>query len=377
MQPWTLVALSLVTLAAAAAETQTLWTSGEGGYHTYRIPALAVSKQGTLLAFCEGRKNGRGDAGNIDLLLKRSVDGGKSWSGQQVVWNDDSNTCGNPCPVVDQATGTIWLLMTWNLGEDREPLIIDGRSKDTRRVFVTSSQDDGRTWTEPRDITAAVKQTNWTWYATGPGAGIQIEHGPSAGRLVIPCDHIEAQTRRYYSHVVYSDDHGLTWRLGGSTPRDGANECQVVELLGGRLLLNMRNYDRANRHRQVALSPDGGNTWTDQRPDPQLPEPICQASIRRYSWPGPNSRSTLLFSNPASETARTNLTLRLSYDEGKTWPEQNVLHPGPGAYSDLAVTAGGKVVCLYECGEKDPYERIVLAIPDLPKVRDGHGDGPR
>ncbi len=355
-----------VTLSAAAAETkQALWTSGEGGYHTYRIPALAVTKPGTILAFCEGRKDGRGDAGKIDVLLKRSTDGGNSWSEQQVVWHDRNNTCGNPSPVVDQSTGTIWLLMTWNRGEDREPLIIEGLSKDTRRVFVMCSTDDGRTWSAPQDITRETKPTNWTWYATGPGAGIQLENGPHAGRMLIPCDHIEAGTRRNFSHVIYSDDHGQTWHLGGSSPRDTANECQVVELAGGRLMLNMRNAAGTGRHRQVAFSADGGETWTDQHPDPGLPEPICQASVRRYSRPGTNRKSILLFSNPASETRRVSLTLRASYDQGQTWTRQRLLHDGPGAYSDLAVLLNGQIACLYECGDKDAYERIVLSLLQL------------
>lgn len=345
--------------------TRTLWTSGEGGYHTYRIPALAVSSNETVLAFCEGRKGGRGDAGDIDLLMRRSVDGGKSWSESRVIWDEGANTCGNPCPVVDKATGTIWLLLTWNLGEDREAAIIDGRSKDTRRVFVTSSTDDGRSWARPRDITTDVKLTNWTWYATGPGAGIQLGRGPRAGRLVIPCDHIEAKTKRYFSHVIYSDDHGRSWRLGGSTPIDGVNECQVVELENQRLMLNMRNAKSSDRHRQIATSTDAGGTWTEPKPDDALPEPICQASIRRYSWGGASGEGVILFSNPASTSKRINVTVRKSSDDGATWSDVRLLHEGPGAYSDLAVLPSGEVACLFECGEKDPYERIALAVFDF------------
>ena len=216
-----------------------LFIKGADGYHTYRIPSLVVTKKGTLLAFCEGRKGGRGDSGNIDMMLKRSEDGGATWSGRQIVWDDGANTCGNPCPVVDRTTGTIWLLMTWNLGSDRESAIIDLKSKDTRRVFVTSSTDDGKSWAKPKEITAAAKKPDWTWYATGPCTGIQLEKGPHKGRLLIPCDHIESSTKKYYSHVIYSDDNGTTWKLGGSTPTDQVNECQVVELADGRLMLNM------------------------------------------------------------------------------------------------------------------------------------------
>ncbi len=304
-----------------------VFVSGRGGYHTYRIPSLLVTPRGTLLAFAEGRRHGAGDAGDVDLLVKRSADGGRTWEPAQTVWDDGPHTCGNPCPVVDRATGTLWLLMSWNRGDDTESAIIARTSRDTRRVFVTHSRDDGRSWSPPREITAAVKPAHWTWYATGPGAGIQIEHGPHAGRLVIPCDHIEADTRHYYSHVIYSDDGGQTWRRGGSSPRPQVNECEVAELTGHRLLLNMRKYDRTQTVRQQAISHDGGATWTEQRHVPELIDPVCQASLRRYSWPGPGSRSVLLFSNPAS-TRRERLTVRASLDEGQTWPVARLLDPG-------------------------------------------------
>jgi len=149
--------------------------------------------------------------------------------------------------VVDRQTGTIWLLSTWNLGSDHEKRIIDGTSKDTRRVFITSSTDDGLSWAKPKEITSDVKQPDWTWYATGPGNGIQLSKGKHKGRLIIPCDHIEAGTKKYFSHVIYSDDHGRSWQLGGSTPDDMVNECAVVQLDNGDLMLNMRNYDRTKK----------------------------------------------------------------------------------------------------------------------------------
>lgn len=361
------VALAASSPAADAADEpaapveKVIFQRGTDGYHTYRIPALAVTTKGTLLAFCEGRKGGGGDAGNIDLVLKRSTDGGRTWTAQQTIWDDAENTCGNPCPIVDRETGTVWLLMTWNRGDDPESKIIDQSSQDTRRVFVTSSTDDGLNWAKPIEITADVKQPNWTWYATGPGAGIQIEHGPHAGRMVVPCDHIEAETKAYYSHVFYSDDHGRSWVLGGRTPKPQVNECQVVELSEGRLMLNMRNYDPSKPHRQTALSSDGGMVWFDQRIDATLVEPRCQASIRRYAWPSDSQPGMILFSNPASATSRTHMTVRASFDDAATWPHAGLLHAGPSAYSDLAVLADGQIVCLYERGTKSPYETITLA----------------
>ncbi len=342
-----------------AVEQAPVFVAGEGGYHTYRIPALAVTPAGTVLAFCEGRKGGRGDAGDIDLLLKRSEDQGATWSDTQIIWDDATNTCGNPAPVVDRTTGTVFLLMTRNLGTDREKDIIAGTSADTRRVFVTSSRDDGRTWDTPREITAEVKRPDWTWYATGPGAGIQLEQGAHAGRLLIPCDHIERDTNHYYSHAIYSDDHGATWQLGGRTPAHQVNECQAVELRDGRVLLNMRNYERARHFRQIAYSSDGGETWTGQQFDESLPEPICQASIRRVG-------NAILFANPSDPGARVNLTVQISRDEAHSWQRLVVLHAGPSAYSDLAELADGRAACLYERGEENPYEAIVLARFALP-----------
>lgn len=344
-----------------------IFVRGQGGYHTYRIPSLVVTTKGTVLAFCEGRKHSTSDTGDIDLLLRRSTDHGEHFGPPMVVWDDGPNTCGNPCPVVDQDTGAVWLLLTHNLGQDHEPQIIDRTSKGTRTVWVSHSTDDGMTWSRPREITASTKQPQWTWYATGPGAGIQLRHGPHRGRLIVPCDHIEAATRRFYSHVIYSDDHGRTWQLGGRTPQAGVNECEVVELSGGQLLLNMRNYDRTQPCRRTSISQDGGATWGPVMFDPVLVEPICQASLRRYSWPADGKPGLLLFSNPASPTRRENLTVRLSRDEGKTWPDAWTLHAGPSAYSCLAVLADGRVACLYEAGQTSPYESIVLARFRLPQ----------
>ncbi|HYT94500.1 MAG TPA: sialidase family protein [Gemmataceae bacterium] len=339
------------TSAAAGDPIQApLFVSGEKGYHTYRIPSLLVSKKGTLLAFCEGRKKSRSDTGDIDLLLRRSLDGGKTWGPIQVVWDDGGNTCGNPCPVVDRATGTIWLLMTHNLGQDTEAQIVAGTSKGARTVWVTKSVDDGASWSKPVEITRDVKRADWTWYATGPGVGIQLK----SGRLVIPCDNKVAGTKARQAHVIYSDDSGATWKLGGVVGPD-CNESQVVELADGALLLNIRSYQADNR-RLVALSKDSGLTWSKPVADKALIEPVCQASILRVRGPG----GGLLFSNPAS-TKREKMMVRLSRDEGKTWPVARLLHEGPAAYSCLAVLADGTLACLYERGGKSPYETITLA----------------
>jgi sialidase-1 len=344
-------------------EETDVFVSGQSGYHTYRIPSVIATKQGTLLAFCEGRKKDRSDAGDIDLVLRRSTDGGKTWSAMHKLWDDEGNTCGNPCPVVDQETGTVWLLLTWNDGRVRENAIQPGFGKDSRRVFVTHSSDDGETWAEPQEITRDVKKEDWTWYATGPGAGIQLTRGKHKGRLVIPCDHKRRDGKRElgYSHVIYSDDHGKTWQLGGATPTDKCNECEVVELADGRLLLNMRSHDNKIKNRQISYSDDGGATWSEPRSDTTLIEPICQASIRRYRWPSDDKPGVILFSNPASTTKRERLTIRASLDEGKSWPQERVLYAGPSAYSCLCMLPSGKIGCLYE---KDNYQRITFARVD-------------
>ncbi|PIF05323.1 MAG: exo-alpha-sialidase [Draconibacterium sp.] len=332
-----------------------LFQSGMEGYNTFRIPALVTTTSGRILAFAEGRVNGRSDTGNIDLVMKYSDNDGKSWSPLIVVWDDGENVCGNPAPVVDTQTGDIYLLMTWNLGQDHEHQIIDGESKDTRRVFVSHSSDNGESWSIPLEITPSVKKFNWTWYATGPCHGIQLNSKKYRGRLVIPCDHIEAGTKKYYSHTIYSDDHGKSWHLGGTTPQDQVNECTVAELADGRLLLNMRNYDRTQKVRKQSYSSDGGVTWGDIQPIVNLPEPICQASILSIK-----NGNKLLFLNPASSDSRTNMTLKVSSNNGKTWKIIRVLHEGPSAYSDLVLGKHKKLYCLYEAGIDSPYEGIVF-----------------
>ncbi len=340
--------------------TQDIWVSGEGGYDTYRIPALLTAANGTLLAFCEGRKHSRHDAGDIDLLLRRSTDGGATWEPAQVIWDDGPNTAGNPCPVVDQRTDRIWMTATRNLGDDIESEILTETGGGTRTVWVFYSDDHGENWSAPHEITSQVKRDNWTWYATGPGVGIQLE----SGRLVIPCDHAVAGTKRYGSHAIYSDDGGATWAIGGVIP-DLVNECQVVEMADGSLLLNMRSYHRLNR-RAVARSTDGGLTWSELWHDDQLIEPVCQASFLRYTRARDpqHDRNRVLFLNPAA-TNRTNMTLRLSYDEAKTWPVSRVLHPGPSAYSSIAILPNGQIGTLYECGDQSPYAAIRFGRVDL------------
>jgi sialidase-1 len=333
-----------------------VFVAGEQGYNTFRIPAVIATGKGTLLAFAEARRSGAGDAGDIDLVLKRSHDGGDSWSPLQVVGDNGPNTFGNPCPVIDRQTGTIWLLTTRNLGTDREKDIIAGTSQAGRTVWVLKSRDDGATWSAPAEITASVKRPDWTWYATGPGVGIQTQ----TGRLVIPANHALAVTGEHHSHVIFSDDGGDSWQLGGSAD-SGTNESQVVELADGRMMLNMRNHPpKPSNFRMVATSSDLGRTWSAASPDAALIEPPAQASLLRLTTAAGQERNRLVFSNPAS-TRRERMAVRLSYDEGASWPVLRIVHEGPAAYSSLVVLPDRSIGLLYERGDRSPYERLVFA----------------
>ncbi len=354
----------LVPFVSHKNELKYIFKSGSEGYNTFRIPSIITTDSGVVLAFAEGRKNSSSDSGDIDLVLKRSIDGGKTWGDLIIIRDDSTNVCGNPSPVIDRKTGKIFLLSTWNRGDDTESEIINMTSVDTRRVYVMNSIDEGLSWSKPIEITDKVKKPNWTWYATGPVHGIQIREGSKKGRMIIPCDHIEANTKKYYSHIIYSDDGGSSWNIGGTTPQDQVNECSVAEIGKGKLILNMRNYDRTQMNRKISISNDYGESWGDIYDDKALVEPICQASILRYSFKG-YGRNDLLFINPADKNKRLNMTLRLSNDLGRTWTREFLLHEGPSAYSDITKLRNGNIGCLFEAGKNSPYEGIVYREVDV------------
>jgi sialidase-1 len=387
LRPWLLLLIAAATVvidagadsAGVAARLQArdpafvdVYVAGDNGYHTYRIPSVILTQKGTLLAFAEARKAGTADAGDIDLVLKRSHDGGVTWSATQIVGDNGPNTFGNPCLVVDRNTGLAWLLATQNRGTDRESDIIAGTSAASRTVWAMTSADDGVTWSPPMEITASVKRPDWTWYATGPGVGIQAR----SGRLIVPANHAEATTRIHRSHLFFSDDGGRTWTLGGSSD-EGTNESQVAELADGRLMLNMRNHPpRAENFRMIATSDDGGRTLSKASPHRALVEPPAQASLLAVPGPGTaTQRSRLLFANPAS-ARRERLTVRLSEDDGATWPVSRVVHEGPAAYSSLVAMTDGTLGLLFERGERSPYERITFARFTREWLREGKSPSP-
>jgi sialidase-1 len=342
---------------------QVLWSRSDSSYNNFRIPALIVTAEGTLLAFAEGREGG--DSGDIDILLKRSEDGGHTWSEQSLVWDDGANTCGNPCPVIDQNSGRILLFMTWNLGSDHEDMIIRKTSKDTRKPYLCYSDDDGLTWTEPVDMSMSCKEPDWGWYATGPGVGIHLKSDKYRNRLIIPANHsYDVQSKSeavrggfaYGSHVLYSDDGGMSWSMSASiTP--GCNESQVAELDKGELIMNMRSYNKKGC-RAISVSQDGGASWSDISHDTQLVEPVCQASFIKYG--DYQGNDLFLFSNPARTSDRSHMTIKASIDNCQTWSRGKLVHEGPAAYSCLTVLPDGNIGIFYEAGENDPYEKMVF-----------------
>lgn len=348
--------VGLVAQAAAAEPSATDLTSAvesvpfrsdTDGYFAFRIPALVTTTKGTLLAFCEGRKASLSDDGDNDLVLRRSFDAGRTWGPLQLVHEEGGDavvTIGNPCAVVDRTTGVVWLTMNRKNG----------------RVLVTSSSDDGQTWAAPRDITTDVSRPEWGWYAMGPGCGIQLTASGSnhshPGRLVIPANHRTTPDRSgpSSSHVIYSDDNGRTWQLGG-TVGPHTNECQLAELGDGRLLINCRNHwgrsgakPELSGRRITALSSDAGLTWSEPAPADALIEPTCQAGLIRLAKLSAAGQARLLFTNPASTTDRTHMTIRLSEDDGRSWPRSLLLEADSSGYSSPAELADGRIGVLYE-----------------------------
>lgn len=318
-----------------------LCIAGEGGYHSYRIPALVVTTPGTVLAFCEGRRLTGHDDDQIDLLLRRSADGGVTWEPAEVAVAGGGRSCGNPCPVVEEHTGIVWLPFC----------------KDNQEVWLTHSHDDGLTWGEPAEITAWAMDPAWSYVGTGPGHGIQL----ASGRLLIPCWCDESPPppnggprtwgQVQSSYALLSDDGGATWWAGDMLTRDASDECEAVEVAAGRVYLTLRSRQGA-KARGYAWSPDEGETWSAVAYDEALPEPSCQGSVVRYD------EGRVLMAHPSDRERRVRLAVRMSRDEGASWAVERVLEEGYGGYSDLAVTAEGEVLCLYE---GDECKRLVLA----------------
>jgi sialidase-1 len=361
------VLFSLIFLNTSAQDVSKryLYKPNDAGYACFRIPALLTTAKGNLLAFAEARKNDCGDSGDIDVVLKRSTDGGQTWSNLKVIWDDSLNTCGNPVPLQD-ANGRIILVGCWNAGKEQEKDIRLKNVAKGRLVYVMYSDDEGATWSAPKEITKDVKLPGWTWYATGPCHGVTVTEGKFKGRLIVPVNHVEQTTGNNYAHIIYSDDHGESWHLGGNAPYERANETTVAQLSNGNLMLNSRSSNRQIKYRRVAVSADGGQTWEDSGLDSTLIEPICQGSLLNVKASG--KKNMLLFCNPADKAHRANLTLRSSFDDGKTWPVFYQLYKGTAAYSDISIWKNKTICCLYEAGLKKSNEGIVFSVLPLKKM---------
>jgi sialidase-1 len=357
------------------------YTAGTEGYSAFRIPAIVTTRSGDLLAFAEGRSDGLGDAGNIDTVLKRSSDGGCTWQPLKVIEDTGPNTSGNPAPVVT-ASGRIVLLTNYNAGTATETAILRGQvsAEDGRRVFEQHSDDDGSTWSAPREITATTKLPSWRWYATGPGHATLLTHGPHRGRLVVPANHsiapppgspdLGSEAKYYGGHDLYSDDNGRTWHIGyvDDNP-DGqvnANETTATELPDGRVYFNTRDQNgTAPGNRADAYSLDGGRTLSAPfRPQPALAGPVVEGSVLQARGP----KAPLIFSGPAAPATRAIMTLRTAHDGGATWKSALTVSQLPAAYSDLVQLDARTVGLLYETGNAGANETITfhrIALRDL------------
>lgn len=360
-----------------------VFISGTEGHKTYRIPAIIQLPDGDLLAFAEGRVNGVRDFGDINIVMKRSTNMGKTWSNLSTIVDYDILQAGNPAPVFDNSDpafpkGRIFLF--YNTGNNHEGEIRKGNG--LREVWYKTSTDGGKTWSDGTNITTQVHKPNqpksnpaynfkedWRHYANTPGHATQIQNGKYKGRLYIAANRSEGEPNKqaedYFAHGFYSDDHGKTFKLSQTVAIPGSNEATATEISGNGLLLNARNQKGDKKARIVAISKDGGETWDNTYFDEHLPDPVCEGSI--LSIGTKKGKHILAFCNNDSRTKRDNLTLRISFDEGKTWPISQVIDKSPNedqskdytAYSDIVKLGKKSMGVLYE---KDKYSQIVFKV---------------
>lgn len=360
-----------------------VFVSGTDGYKTFRIPAMISLPNGDLLAFCEGRVKGVGDYGNNDIVMKRSVDKGKTWSPLQIVADyGDLQAC-NPAPVVDitdpaYPQGKIFLF--YNTGNNHESEILKGNG--IKYCMYKTSIDMGVTWSNPVDITQQVHRPkqpsvdakfnfteDWRYYANTPGHAIQFQEGKYKGRIFVAANHSAGNPQKgakhYVAHGYYTDDHGKSFKLGNSLNLSGSNESMAAELSNNRLMMNSRNQKGDIRARIVSISSDGGASWDTTYFDHTLIDPVCQGSILNIGKK--KSKKILAFCNAATTDRRDNLILRISFDEGKTWKKNIPIYKNAtelkknfdyAAYSDLIKLNRKEVGILFE---KDDYSQIVFS----------------
>ncbi|CAL9397669.1 hypothetical protein SUDANB1_01388 [Streptomyces sp. enrichment culture] len=343
--------------------------SQDPGYACFRIPAIVRTTSGTLLAFAEGRVLNCGDAADIDIVVKRSTDGGRTWGPLQVVTEGAGDTHGNPAPVVDRGTGRILLAETFNTGRS------DAGNCSVpcdRTPHLQYSDDDGRTWSQPHDLSDEILPEHWnSWYATGPVHGIQLTRGKHAGRLVFGVNTETWNGSRVsanHAALVVSDDGGDSWRVGATDTwpigQDGVfrqkpSEVTLTERSDGALLVSGREQDGTDLgHRSQTVSTDGGDTFaTPFRDLPDLYTPQVQGATLRLG-------GRMLLSAPADPDRRRTMMVRSSYDGGRTWESVDrgtVVTTDWSGYSDMAAVGGGAVGLLYEGGAVDARDEIRFA----------------
>ncbi|MBS1811488.1 MAG: exo-alpha-sialidase [Acidobacteria bacterium] len=373
-------------------EKRNLFVAETDGYALYRIPGIIVTRRGSILAWCEARKRAGSDWGTTDIQVRHSTDGGKTFDAPRIIANVEGPKQKNPVALAQNLTATD------EVAYNNPVMIADHNGVvhflfclEYMRCFYARSTDDGKTFSKPVEITSTFErfrsEYNWKVLATGPGHGLQLKRG----RLIVPIWLSEGTGghahRPSVNATIYSDDHGKTWQRGAiiiPNTSDWVNpsEAVAVELTEGRVMFNSRSESRPNR-RLIAYSQDGATNWTKPSFHNELIEPVCLASLIRLS----EKPSRLLFVNPNNLSRadgkdtpgmgrdRKNISVRLSYDEGQTWPVTKVLEPGPSAYSDLAVTKDGTILCLYENGFKDRRNtysaQLTLARFNLEWLTDG------
>lgn len=339
------------------------------GRYGFRIPSLVVSETGTLIAFCE-RRVGLHDHAQNDIVVRRSRDGGKSWTAMQVVAEQGGDSLNDPCAVVLD-TGRILLRHSrfpkgvHARNSDHTVMADPGYGKPTNmRVYLQHSDDDGETWSRPRDVTRLMRREDAIAIGS-PGVGLQLTRGPKRGRILFPnyeVYRIGENGRTKVISVSLSDDGGKTWQLSGplSEDLDGfGDEAQMAELSEGGVLLSAR-HGPDHHSRIVSTSRDSGDSWSTLCIADDLLTPPCMASVIRYSWPSAEQAGVLLHSLPRTKDSRSNGTIMISRDEGQSWKRAKVIVRGDFAYSCLARLADGDVGCLYET--EDYHKMMFLRL---------------
>lgn len=332
----------------------TPFVAGESGYKIFRIPAIWTGNNRPVLAFAEGRVDHRKARGNIDIVLRRSLDYGQTWQPLQVVADMGGDFCGYPCVVEEPGRGRIWLAFTRSPGDATEEEIV-ARTKPATRVFITHTDDFGATWAEPRDISTTASKPAWGWYGTGPGLGVFIRQG-DGGRILIPAYHTEDGV--YRAHCFFSDDGGATWQLGADAAND-TSEPQMVLLPGVGLLMNARTTAADKATRTLVMSRDLGATWQPAEGLADLPERKCQGCFYRCYRSGTKDTHDLVFTTP-HDPNRVGVEAFLSEDDGRSWPHVATLWQGPSANTAMIRDHHGFVNLLVECGANDTFEQIAF-----------------